>query len=148
MHEDRTEFSLKQELRVKSRQQEKLPLCFAFHPYFKVDWKYFSLKIDDKHRRLRKKKKNAEAWIKATPFLFKDTVTVQLSERLSIIIKAEESFKTKKQRFYIWTDYKDYICVEPVMHDPQLFGTKRGYYIGKEEKKFAVQYTAVIKNKK
>lgn len=130
--------TLSQNLIVKSGSDfKKMPLCLGFHPYFRVNRKYLKFVLDDIAMNMISDKN----LIKAQMFDFKSHIEIQLDENLFVEITCSVDFDTGHQKICIWSDNPDkYICVEPIIHNPKLFGTPQGYFVDDTAKYFDILY--------
>ena len=132
--------TLIQELSVWSGDKFKtMPLCLGFHPYFKVNRKYLNFIRDGKAMNMEIF--SGEKLLQAQKFDFKNVFEIQLDERLSVVMVCLGDFETGHQQVCIWSDNPDeYVCVEPIIHKPELFGTLFGHFVGNKEQTFHVSY--------
>ncbi|MEI6672077.1 MAG: hypothetical protein WCL02_01630 [bacterium] len=132
--------TLTQTLTVKSGiSSEEMPLCLGFHPYFKINRKYLNFIRDGKAMNMGLF--DNEGLLHAQKYDFKNTFEIQIDEKVSVIMCCIGDFVTGQQQVCIWSDNPDqYICVEPIMHKSELFGTSQGYFVESKEQTFHVSY--------
>jgi len=135
--------TLIQTLATRSTSGKDMPICLAFHPYFKINRKYLNFIKDGVGMDMNLF--NDSSLLQAKKFGFHNTFEIRLDEDLSVEMTCLGDFETGQQQVCIWSDSPNqYICIEPIMHDHKLFGTPQGCFVGGKEKIFNVSYTCKI----
>lgn len=116
------EGSLRMNLQLKNAGDTVLPIAPGFHPYFPTTDSYIkvhNLELNENE-------------LMATMFFDGDTIDFETSEM-------KYSYETKNcNRFAVWSDSKDYVCVEPTLNGPSFSEVVETPYELKPEEEFEI----------
>ena len=103
------------------------PISPGLHPYF-------SCKDIGNARVIMGRKKFSGFSEKSNMIFIEDsTVLIQMSDKKIEMAFGDAFMKETGSNIILWTDSKEYVCIEPVLGHPRALNTPGGYFLGKNE---------------
>ena len=125
------EHSLRMNLQLKNSGDRVLPIAPGFHPYFPTKNSYIKV-----HNR----EVNANEQM-ATTFFDGDVLEFETADMIF-------NYKTKNcNRFAVWSDSEDYVCVEPTLNGPSFSEIVETPYELKPDEEFEIDAVLEWKSK-